>query len=470
IHSITKELRKDSRSLRNRLQSIIFDSKFIINTVKVLYSGRPLIPNERCGLWYVSPEEMYDSCYFKSTDGHTGQWNFSTRRLNSHLLPIIQENNGIIIVDSTRRGKSMPDSLSKTVPIWCAVINYIMFGERKTTINNNGNENWLYIPPEIISKSEYSQINILIPKFAEKCLKLRVFTKEELINILNNKPLRPFWCHPKQLPFEPFDCKIEKFHPIICCTASLMCQDGIKIFKDFTYVQGAADDHELWSPSPLFNSKIFWQNIDFFQNSSILTNEQLIQKIEELIKINNSQQQNSLIIKDLIHLIPTNIYYGEICGEIINKKLLENYDLSIIFTNSFKTDFLNNYQYQAMIMELENENFDKLPNIIYIPFSNNKKNYKEFRNIVPILVNIFEKKLHQITNSKFLILSETTQDLSIGLILCILCRNYNLQWELQNFPTTITKDIIRQHLNSITKIKRVNPSRAILNSCNSFLF
>lgn len=29
----------------------------------------------------------------------------------------------LLIVDSTRSGKRMPDALSKTVPIWCAVIN-----------------------------------------------------------------------------------------------------------------------------------------------------------------------------------------------------------------------------------------------------------------------------------------------------------------------------------------------------------
>ena len=33
----------------------------------------------------------------------------------------------IILVDSTRRGKHLPDALSKTVPIWCAVMNRLLF-------------------------------------------------------------------------------------------------------------------------------------------------------------------------------------------------------------------------------------------------------------------------------------------------------------------------------------------------------
>ena len=42
------------------------------------------------------------------------------------LLLLLFNNNlvqRLILVDSTRAGKRLPDALSKTVPIWCAVIN-----------------------------------------------------------------------------------------------------------------------------------------------------------------------------------------------------------------------------------------------------------------------------------------------------------------------------------------------------------
>jgi tRNA A64-2'-O-ribosylphosphate transferase len=110
--------------------------------------------------------------YFKSTDGHHGQWRFSTIRLNLHVLEACCEHGGCIIVDATKRGKSFPvrcvrcpglnhfmllqpgdtcgcaacfqhatcmctsrcgrphvpiaslqDALAKTIPIWAAVIN-----------------------------------------------------------------------------------------------------------------------------------------------------------------------------------------------------------------------------------------------------------------------------------------------------------------------------------------------------------
>ncbi len=65
--------------------------------------------------------------YFKSTDGHFNHWDFSKQRLNLNVYQLACEYNGVIIVDSTRRGKSFPDSLSKTVPIWCCVLNRFIY-------------------------------------------------------------------------------------------------------------------------------------------------------------------------------------------------------------------------------------------------------------------------------------------------------------------------------------------------------
>lgn len=39
------------------------------------------------------------------------------------FLSILYPQNRCIIVDSTRKGKRVPDALSKTIPIWCATIN-----------------------------------------------------------------------------------------------------------------------------------------------------------------------------------------------------------------------------------------------------------------------------------------------------------------------------------------------------------
>lgn len=94
-HNFSKtlgELKRHGLSITNRLNSIIEDAAFV-QKVKVAWQ-RPLIANERCGSWYIDPVSKDGSAYFKSTDGHTGVWKFSTRRLNLHLLEVIGEHDG----------------------------------------------------------------------------------------------------------------------------------------------------------------------------------------------------------------------------------------------------------------------------------------------------------------------------------------------------------------------------------------
>ena len=68
----------------------------------------PLVANLRCGAWYVPRPDA--TCYFKSMDGHAGQWAFSEARLNWHLALLAATRGGCFIVDATRRGKTFPVS------------------------------------------------------------------------------------------------------------------------------------------------------------------------------------------------------------------------------------------------------------------------------------------------------------------------------------------------------------------------
>ena len=85
-------LKRSRLSIRNRLASIYEDSQFV---QKIATSqGLPLVANERCGSWYIPTEKKAGSAYFKSTDGHQGQWKFSLRRLNLQVLGIVGEYSG----------------------------------------------------------------------------------------------------------------------------------------------------------------------------------------------------------------------------------------------------------------------------------------------------------------------------------------------------------------------------------------
>lgn len=137
IHRLYRELKRGENCLLNRLKSISTDADFVQGVCQSEYSTLPVAANLRCGVWYVRPAAAgagssslpITSC-FKSGDGHYGHWKFSVTRLNLHLLPLLAACGGLVVVDATRRGKCAPDSFSKTVPVWCCVMNRIIARHR----------------------------------------------------------------------------------------------------------------------------------------------------------------------------------------------------------------------------------------------------------------------------------------------------------------------------------------------------
>ncbi len=89
---ILTSLKRSRLSIHARLSSILSDASFV-EDISATYA-LPLIANERCGSWYISPKHKTGSVYFKSTDGHQGQWRCSTRRLNLQLLDIVARYDG----------------------------------------------------------------------------------------------------------------------------------------------------------------------------------------------------------------------------------------------------------------------------------------------------------------------------------------------------------------------------------------
>lgn len=92
LYNAIADLKRSTLSISNRLHSIAEDSAFVQQVASECEF--PLVANERCGSWYVPSDQKAASAYFKSTDGHTGQWSFSLRRLNLQLLPLVGRNEG----------------------------------------------------------------------------------------------------------------------------------------------------------------------------------------------------------------------------------------------------------------------------------------------------------------------------------------------------------------------------------------
>ncbi|KDN47668.1 hypothetical protein RSAG8_03458, partial [Rhizoctonia solani AG-8 WAC10335] len=228
------ELRQEMTNTYNRLHSIDQDAKFVS---RVAHSGTlPVIPNLRCGAWYVDPSLIPSSgtafAYFNA---------IRTRCPG----PLIIAHGGIMLVDSTRRGKRHPDALSRTVPIWCAVIN--------RALGLGGEHSGLFTPPDSVSPSEHAQMEDGINKWAE----LLNSSEYKLPPLM--KPLRPFWISPDSSnPRQPSVDESTHFYAVVCLSASQRIQDGVDRRLGFTYVQGSGDDHEMWSKG--LTPDLFWRH------------------------------------------------------------------------------------------------------------------------------------------------------------------------------------------------------------------
>lgn len=466
LKDLSKELNKDKaqRSLRNRLRSIHHDTKYVGRIHGILSEEMgehiPLIANERCGTWYVNPyaheEEGEGShctatTYFKSTDGHTNEWSFSFKRLNFHLLDILSNHHthGAMIVDSTRRGKTVPDALSKTIPIWCATLNYFMFGPAPApaaTDNDRINgKNWFFYPERVLSLNEASKIADLIPRFAKELQDLNIISIDTIRTQLHGKHLKPYWIHPQvkqaPLPSYPYDDHI----PLILCCSSERCQDGVKSMIDgWVYVQGAADDEELWSLGLTY--KEFWANFAEFLGCE--SDEEVTQLIRG-IKL-SGPVASTAGVEDVIEITPT-LKIGKIVKDLTQHDI-QGYDNVIVLSKEFKAPGQDKDSNCETIVQ-------------HYPIQCNKKGSNDLRKYLTTL--------HYRPSQNTLIVDESGKDLSIGIVLVLLSKHFDLEWNLiednEQAGVTVNKTTIKQHLAKINGKKVVNPSRATLQSINTFL-
>ncbi|GES75598.1 tRNA A64-2'-O-ribosylphosphate transferase [Rhizophagus clarus] len=467
VHSDTEQIRKDSKNIFNRLKSISEDAKFV-SEISNLLPYMPVIANERCGTWYVDPTKFgTQTVYFKSTDGHNGKWAFNLRRLNAHLLNIIMKHGGCIIVDSTRRGKRIPDSQSKTIPIWCCTINNavksfrdsiildsILFKLRKPSesiqqpkgeaylTRNDELDEWdteFHSLPSLVSKSEHDQIASLIPQFAQKLLNSG-FDIQSLSEKLK-KPLRPLWFTPSSNIFlhNLPDYTNMPFYPVICLSASKMVESGTERRKGFLYVQGSADDHEMWAKG--LTPPLFWKYHEEILNSNnCIECEKIVSRFiqqERLLKLHNSELSN-----DSFNFIGnTNIAIG-------NYKSASPPECWINF------DYIINCTPEPYTSNESTPPFPFNKNYLQLPIPEGKKGSNMFYLNIPIALEFIKKPLEE--NKRILIHCKQGIDRSCGIALAIMVKYFDNK---ENFiknginHQNIKKEYIQNKLLYITSFR-----------------
>ncbi|KAI9247487.1 tRNA A64-2'-O-ribosylphosphate transferase [Phascolomyces articulosus] len=462
-HAGANQIRKDHKNILNRLRSIQEDADFV-KEISSLFPKLPLVANERCGSWYIDPtERQVYSVYFKSTDGHMGQWDFNLRRSNLHLLEIIQKHQGCIIVDSTRRGKRIPDSLSKTVPIWCCAINRAIiqyrsknnlapfFDKDPSSMQDATN---FYSLPSAVSRSEHTQIEDRMDTFAQKLLDSGGIDMESISKLIT-KPLRPLWFTPQSSFFinDPPDYSDAPFWPVICLSASQAVESGCQARPGgYLYVQGSGDDQEAWCHG--LTPRLFWQHSDSLLKSHSAVECELLAihlvAIEKAKKSSNEGDEDDEDDKKPYDIIQgTNIAIG---SRISGKPPLcwNNFDFIINCTQS---------HYQA--------NTDH-PGYLQLPIAEGKRGQQKLLECIPEALAFAKRPLQ--SQSRILVHCAKGQDRSVGIALAILVKYFdpNMNFVPKGVPSVDKKSIHDHLLKIISSRPKAAPSRVTLKKVNTY--
>ena len=201
----------------------------------------------------------------------------------------------------TAPNAGMPDALSTTIPVWCAVLNRVLLPHHPLSQE-------LHLPPHLLP-STHAQVSALLPAFADS---LRALRLGDALPRCLTKPLRPLWVtQDSALRFRDEDVDVgndadegvdgrdddgdgdgdgvevvdeegydhsgsgaeeqeeeqeeeeddddgtlfQDYRPVICLTASKRILAGTEADAG-GYIQGAADDTENWAHG--LTPSLFW--------------------------------------------------------------------------------------------------------------------------------------------------------------------------------------------------------------------
>ncbi|KAI9010989.1 tRNA A64-2'-O-ribosylphosphate transferase [Phycomyces nitens] len=445
LHS-DNQLRKDNKNIFNRLKSIEEDASFV-NEILEMFPTLAVVANERCGSWYIDrSKQKASSAYFKSTDGHTGQWDFNLRRNNLGLVKTIATHKGCVIIDSTRRGKRIPDALSKTVPIWCAVINraVAMYRLRTGLLTLDNWDTGFYSLPSIVSRSEDAQITSKLDMFAERLLSSGI-DMQPLEGLLQ-KPLRPLWFTPQSRFVNAPDYGDATFWPVICLSASQAVESGCQPRPGYLYVQGSGDDQEAWCLG--LTHSLFWKHReDLLDVNSAAECEDKVRALVKASKgcVEEEEDQKYDFIGN------TGIAVG---SRTSGKPPLcwKEFDVVINCTT----------------MEYEDNKLkEHKNNYIQLPIPEGKKGQQALFDHIGIALAFARQPL--LEKRRVLVHCAKGQDRSVGIALALLVEYFDHNGVFQPRTGRVDKQCIQQHLLSIISSRpKASPSRATLKKVNTY--
>ena len=440
-------------SFEDRIKSIRQDVDYVRQFSNAC--DLPVVANKRCGSWYVPPDVLSGFCYFKSTDGHTGQWAFNHRRLNLHLLPLIERRGGCIVVDSTHGSKRFSDALSKTIPIWCAVINYLLFPLDEAS-------HQVVLPPaDILASEEVFAIRQKLLSIQESAhhLALDIPTLRAQLH----QPLMPHFVENPDMVDQTL-IHNNGMHTLVCLMASSngslhvgtprALSKSLSSEMTSAYIRGAGDDEDNWAfglqPSDL------WLPYPPSTRLKVDGGRDYPGTAQRAMNHESRDSNQSAAVQ--IGNLPLYIGRNQDCrpGEILQA---QTFDAMILCNEKPhmkpEVDVMADSSHHTKVLELK--------------LREGKLGSRQLRSRLLLLLPF----LSEIKGSypSIIILDETGNDLVVGVCLAVLCLFYE-QEKFSRVPLgrNFDKDFIRKQLVTIVSSKHdIDPSRTTLQSVHAFL-
>lgn len=217
-----------------------------------------------------------------------------------------------MIVDSTRKGKRFPDSMSKTIPIWTCVLNRAIRNHLSKTNDvsplNEGETRQVSVDwdcylhlPLWVSKTERDKVENRLEEWTQQ-LDASGADIASLAACLK-KPLRPLWISQKTVIWlnEVPDHDSWDFTPIILVSAS--SSTGFTHIRttsehSWNYIAGAGDDEESWARG--LSPNLFWNNAhDIIESGPDLCNQKVAEILEKdrVYRAQRGQNAPQVIVK-----------------------------------------------------------------------------------------------------------------------------------------------------------------------------
>lgn len=326
----------------------------------------------------------------------------------------------------------MPDALSTTIPIWCAVINRVLLPDHPSSTE-------LFLPP-YMSQSIHAQILALLPSFVSSLVDLNISLPTGKLS----KPLRPFWItqdsHSKN---DDADHQVifDDYTPVICCTSSHRVVGSE--MDEGGYIQGAGDDTENWAHG--LTPAVFWSNTD----TLLATAEaDLPETISQLIQDHEAKSPTS---PTFITLTP-HLSVGTL-SQVPEADASACY---ILLTPQ----------------PSPKESWIKSPTRMEVGVGKHKTASRNIRLALDDICTFAAKYIRSNPTGRCIICCESGKDLSVATSLAISCFLFDDDGNIRSEATApvFNKTLIKSRLAGfMTTYPAANPSRTTLQSVNSFL-